>query len=440
MKRFTLHFLFGVLFPAALFAQTHEDITRAMDSYDYERVIALTDTVTSDSLSLTARVQALKAMNRHAQAVKTLQQLFDKDTTNTKTIIDLAECYKAMGNNRRAVGYYEKAMNLRPENKFFRLQFIRSLLAVQDYEAMVNACHGWLERDTVSATGYKYLGLAYKGMQDPVQAFYSFNIAYRRDSLDAQTVAHIADLFITNEQFQDAVALTENYRLTDTTSIEVNRQCARAYCLQKDYKKAIERYESLKQQGDDSFLTYYYLGVAYFGDIWYYGAYDNLKEAHAKMPTDFNTLYFLGRSAARTSWKKEGVAYMEKAQELLIPTDSIVAKLYDGLAECYGYANEPQKQLEALQQLYKLTKRNVLYFRMAGVYEVRLKDAKNAIRYYERYMQNVPESERYILDEQGQLVPNTETYYQVAEKRIKKLKEEGFFQGNYYKDVPKKQK
>ncbi len=439
MRHFVI-FLLSILFPVALFAQTHEDITRAMDSYDYERVIALTDTITGDSLSLAARVQALKAMNRHAQAVKTLQTLFSKDSTNTKTIVELAECYKAMGNNRRATEYYEAAMNLRPENKFFRLQHIRSLLAVQDYEAMVTACHGWLERDTLSATGYKYLGLAYKGMQDPVNAFYSFNIAYRRDSLDAQTVAHIADLFINNEQFQDAVDVTENYRLTDTTSIEVNRQCARAYCLQKDYKKAIERYEALKQQGDDSFLTHYYLGIAYYGDIWYYGAYDNLKLAHAKAPTDFNTLYFLARAAARTSWKKESVAYMEEARDLAIPTDSLVAKIYDGLAECYGYANEPRKQLEALQQLYDLTKRNVLFFRMAGVYEVRLKDAENAIRYYERYMRNVPEAERYVLDETGKPVPNSETYYQVAERRIRKLKEERFFQGDGGKVVPTKQK
>ncbi len=432
MKRFTIHFLFSLLLPASLFAQTHEDMTRAMDSYDYERVIALTDTITSDSLSLAARVQALKAMNRYAQAVNTLQILFDKDSTNTKTIIELAECYKAMGNPRKAVGYYERAMNLRPENKFFRLQFIRSLLAVQDYEAMVNACHGWLERDTLSATGYKYLGLAYKGLKDPMNAFSSFNIAYRRDSLDAQTVAHLADLFINNEQFQDAVALTENYRLTDTTHIDVNRQCAKAYCLLKDYPKAIERYESLKRQGDDSFLTLYYLGISHFGDIWYYGAYDNLKAAHDKMPTDFNTLYYLAKSAARTSWKKEGAAYMEEARDLLIPNDSVVAKLYDGLAECYGYANEPQKQLEALQQLHSLTKRNSIFYEMAQIYDFRLKDAKNAIRYYEHYMKTVPEDKRIALDSKGKPAHDARTYYQLAEQRIKKLKAESFFQGDYH--------
>ena len=48
--------LLSVMLPASLFSQTYEDITLAMDSYDYERVIALTDTVTTDSPSLTARL------------------------------------------------------------------------------------------------------------------------------------------------------------------------------------------------------------------------------------------------------------------------------------------------------------------------------------------------------------------------------------------------
>ena len=76
--------------------------------------------------------------------------------------------------------------------------------------------------------------------------------------------------------------MTEKYRLTDTTSLDVNRQNAKAYCLLERYPEAIRRYEALKQAGDRSFLTYYYLGVSYYGDNWFYGAYDNLKEALKK--------------------------------------------------------------------------------------------------------------------------------------------------------------
>lgn len=72
--------------------------------------------------------------------------------------------------------------------------------------------------------------------------------------MDAQTVARIANIFNNNRQFTDAIDVTECYRLSDTTSVDVNRQNAKAYCMLKDYKKAIERYESLKRMGDCSFL------------------------------------------------------------------------------------------------------------------------------------------------------------------------------------------
>ncbi len=426
MKKFVT-LLLSIL-PVSLFAQTNDEIRQAMDNYDYEKVITIIDSHCEDSLLLLTKAQALKAMNRYPEAVGVLNSLILKDSTNTKVLIDLAECYKWTGNSRRAADCYQKAMSLQPENKFFRLQFIRSLLASEDYEAARTACHGWLEQDSVSATGYKYLAQAYEGLQDPVSAFLSYNIAYRRDSLDAQTVASIAGIFNNNQQFQDAVDVTECYRLSDTTNINVNRQNAKAYCMLKDYSTAVKRYEELKRLGDRSFLTLYYLGVSHYGDNWFYGAYDNLKEAYQKNPMDVNVLYYLAKASARTSWKKEGVEYMEEAFRIAVPTDSMMVRLYDGLVECYDYALETKKEIAALEKLYSYTKKGSIFYKIARLYDWK-EDAKNAIRYYEKYMATVPEDQRYALDENGNPAEDRITLYQQAWIRIKRIKEEGFFKG-----------
>lgn len=431
MKKFVTLLL--CIFPVSLFAQTSDEIRQMMDNYDYEKVITIIDSHCEDSLLLITKAQALKAMNRYPEAVGVLNSLIFKDSTNTKVLIDLAECYKWTGNSRRAADCYQKAMNLQPENKFFRLQFIRSLLASEDYEAARTACHGWLEQDSVSATGYKYLAQAYEGLQDPTSAFLSYNIAYRRDSLDAQTVASIAGIFSNNQQFQDAVDVTECYRLSDTTNIDVNRQNAKAYCMLRDYTTAVSRYEELKRLGDRSFLTLYYLGVSHYGDNWFYGAYDNLKEAYQKNPMDVNVLYYLAKASARTSWKKEGVEYMEEAFRIAVPSDSMMVRLYDGLVECYDYALETKKEIAALEKLYSYTKKGSIFYKIARLYDWK-EDAKNAIRYYEKYMATVPEDQRYALDENGNPAEDRITLYQQAWKRIKKIKEEGFFKG----EVPAK--
>lgn len=162
MKKFVTLLL--CMLPVSLFAQVNDGIRQAMDHYDYETVVTLIEPDCQDSLLLITKVQALKAMNRYPEAIGVLNSLILKDSTNTKVLIDLAECYKLTGNSRRAANCYQKAMNLQPENKFFRLQFIRSLLASEDYEEARTACHGWLERDSLSATGYKYPGTGIRGI------------------------------------------------------------------------------------------------------------------------------------------------------------------------------------------------------------------------------------------------------------------------------------
>ena len=429
-----------VILPMLVNAQTEEEIRKALDAYDYETPILQIAPVAGDSVLTPLRAQALKAMNRHAEALKEWNSLLKEDSTNTKVLIELAECYRSTNRGDQASLCYEKAVTLQPENKYFRQQQIRTLLAMENYESARDASHAWLERDTVSATGYKYLGMAYEGMalDDPnvlANAFFAYNAAYRRDSLDGQTVAHIASIFNNNNQFADAVNVTETYRLTDTLNVDVNRQNAKAYCMLKDYKMAVSRYDALKAMGDRSFTTLYYLGISHYGDNWPYGAQENLLEAHKKNPNDVNVFYYLAKSCARTSWKEEGVEYMEKALELASPQDSTLARLYDGLLECYDFLPkaDPYKKIELIKKVYSYNKKYTLYYKIADIYD-RQKDYVNAVHYYEKYMALVPKDKQVALDDEGNPMPEIDTMYQKARRRVEKIKVEDFFRNGAHDD------
>lgn len=420
-------------------AQDIEDIRKALETYDYEIPIASIMPACGDSLLTPLRAQALKAMNRYPEALKEWNSLLKADSTDTKVLIELAECYKLTNRNDQAGICYAKVVAIQPDNKFFRQQLIRSLLASEKYEKARETCHAWLEKDSLSATAFKYLGMAYEGMasenqEELLHAFKAYNAAYRIDSLDAQTVAHIAAIFNNNEQFRDAVDVTEKYRLTDTLNVDVNRQNAKAYCMLKEYSTAVKRYEALKEMGDRSFATLYYLGVSHYGDNWVYGARDNLLEAHRKAPNDVNVLYYLGKASARSSWKAEGVEYMKKALEIVVPTDSLMARLYDGLVECQRYVKtDPYERIETMKKLYSYTKKYKIFYQIADIYD-RQKDYANAVHYYEKYMSLVPKDRQEALDDEGKPIPNAETLYQRVKRRIEKIKAEDFFRNGVHDD------
>ena len=432
-------FLLSV-FPLLAFAQSETDIRKAMEAYDYETPVTSIAPAMGDSVLTPLRAQALKAMNRHAEALKEWNSLLKEDSTDTKVLIELAECYRQTNRADQASICYGKAVSLQPANKFFRQQQIRTLLAMEEYESARDASHAWLERDTLSAIGYKFLGMAYEGMAiaDPEMlgnAFFAYNAAYRRDSLDAQTVAHIASIFNDNSQFAEAVDVTETYRLTDTLNVDVNRQNAKAYCMLKEYKTAVSRYEALKAMGDRSFTTLYYLGVSQYVDNWPYGARENLLEAHKKNPMDVNVLYYLAKSSARSSWKEEGVAYMNKAFDIVVPTDSMMTRLYDGLLECYRFHTkaDPYEKIEVMKEAYPYTKKYTLFYQIAEIYDYQ-KDYANAVHYYEKYMTLVPKDKQVALDDEGNPLPNVDTLYQKARRRVEKIKVEDFFRNGAHDD------
>ena len=83
--------------------------------------------------------------------------------------------------------------------------------------------------------------------------------------------------------------------------------------------------------------------------------------------------------------------------------------------------------IDALKELYKWNQHRVNFYRIAEIYD-RQKDYANAVHYYEKYMSMVPEGQRIPRDDEGNPIEGgQQTYYQLAEKRIKKIKEEDFF-------------
>ena len=163
-----------------------------------------------------------------------------------------------------------------------------------------------------------------------------------------------------------------------------------------------------------------------------------IKEAARKYdPENVNLLYYLGRSCAKTSWKKQGVEYLEQAINLSIPKDSSMVRLYIGMTDCYKMAQMYKEQLASIKERYQKYDRqnHKLLYDMAHLSFFALKDRKSTERYLEAFLKTRPKDEKAEqakLNEKGELVLGITNYYNAADNWLKDLKSkqkiEDFFQ------------
>lgn len=432
MKQLILFLLLGTC--NTLFAQHTKLIQEAMNNYDYEKAIMLIDKEQPTTELLFQKGKALKSLGRNAEALHTFRQIIAGDSLNQRAFIEAAECCKQSAKYQDALKYYQKAIDIHPDNKYVRIQYISLLCNLQQYEEAFGESSVLAETDS-SAVILHLQAQSLEGRTGFLDAALGcYHVIQDKYPDDYLAAAKLGQIYNAMQFYEYAIEATEKYREADTTNVVVNRQNAQAYCLSGDYPMAIKRYEYLVGQRDSSFHTYYYLGVSYYATEKFYEAHDMLEIARKYDPENVNLLYYLGRACAKTSWKKQGIEYLETAIDLSLPKDSAMTRLYKGLRDCCRLGREPAKAIQAAKDQYKYDKTNHKLLYDIAIDYLFMKDNKNATHYLEVFLKTRPKDTKETaieINKKGEVEVNMEYYYQSAMETLKKLKqkakEEDFF-------------
>ena len=432
MKQLILFLLLGTC--NTLFAQHTKLIQEAMNNYDYEKAIMLIDKEQPTTELLFQKGKALKSLGRNAEALHTFRQIIAGDSLNQRAFIEAAECCKQSAKYQDALKYYQKAIDIHPDNKYVRIQYISLLCNLQQYEEAFGESSVLAETDS-SAVILHLQAQSLEGRTGFLDAALGcYHVIQDKYPDDYLAAAKLGQIYNAMQFYEYAIEATEKYREADTTNVVVNRQNAQAYCLSGDYPMAIKRYEYLVGQRDSSFHTYYYLGISYYATEKFYEAHDMLEIARKYDPENVNLLYYLGRACAKTSLKKQGIEYLETAIDLSLPKDSAMTRLYKGLRDCCRLGREPAKAIQAAKDQYKYDKTNHKLLYDIAIDYLFMKDNKNATHYLEAFLKTRPKDTKETaieINKKGEVEVNMEYYYRSAMETLKKLKqkakEEDFF-------------
>ena len=264
-----------------LAAQTTNPIQEAMANYDYETALMLIDQETPTVPLLYQKGKALKGLGNNLEALSVFQEVVARDSLNPRAYIEAAECCKSLAKYSEALDYYQNALHINPDNKYARIQYISLLMNMKRYRESLKESNLLAERDSSAYVLHlraESMGQVYDNTEimHVIDAYLDIQKRYPNDYLSA---AKLGNIYVAGHQYEDAISITEKYRSIDSTNVLVNRINAQAYCLNKDYPKAIERYEQLLQEKDSSFQTCFYAGISYYALEDFYPAHDLLERA-----------------------------------------------------------------------------------------------------------------------------------------------------------------
>ncbi|MFO7656968.1 MAG: tetratricopeptide repeat protein [Bacteroidales bacterium] len=364
--------------------------------YNYDSAAICFDNIlkldSTDLYALNALASNLIASRKPKKAEAIYRTILRIDPVNREARINLAGICSRLGNDKEAKSIFVNLHYENPDN----LYFIYLL-----------------------ATSYSTLNL-----ND--SAIFYYEKYLQGNCEDFASVIKLSGLYIKEGLYKKGFEITAKYLDYDSLNIPVLKLNAYFCFLLNNYDDAIKRFSFVASLGDSTFMTMKYLGLSFIRKEDMYLATGYLQKAHDLDTSDFETCMYLGISRGWTINKEMGIEYIIKAHRLINPPNETVVRIYRELADLYAAWGKPSEAIKYYMKILDFnTDNRLILFKLANVYENI--DKQMALNWYHRFMTTRdPEHAAVKTNSEGLLVVS---YYDIAEKRIKKLKEDQFFEG-----------
>ncbi|MBN1143542.1 MAG: tetratricopeptide repeat protein [Bacteroidales bacterium] len=383
-KLFPLLCLFIYLHPAN--AQNKDSIATLMQVYDYQGALLQISKINPDSLdteTLYMKATAFKALSKFPEAIACFDLLYKKDTANIKVTLELADCYKSTNNNQEPRELYEKALLLNPGNRYLMQLLAGSYFTTEQYdnakELYLRACG----QDT-SVFLLKQTGLCCEKMLQDEEAIFFYKRAIYWAPDDYQPAFRLANLYKNLRDYDMGIAVADSFLKRVPDNRDVTRLCGYLHYLNKDFPKAISRFEQSLALSDTAVFVHKYLGFSYFKQNEFPKAIINLEKVFAIDSTDTELCYALGLAHD----VPENIRYFRAAIYQVTPAIAMLSTVYQDLALALTKDWKYHEALAALMKARELMPSDPAILYKIGVHYDNWMDNKEmAVKYYRDFLE-----------------------------------------------------
>lgn len=320
------------------------------------------------------------------------------DSLTWEQLYQKGRYYREHSNSFRAMQYLEEAEKLHSSDTI-RRELALTYFNRGRYQQCIDLCQSVLYPDSLDSDFY-LIARCYEKMEKADSALNYQLIVAERNIENYNNLATLCNTLISADLIDDALAYLDAYCAIDSTNSTINT--VKAFALHKagKHKEAIKVYEQLRAEGDDRSSTNYYLGLSYYlskgvsySNVY---AYDLLHRAVEQ--TQRKNAAILARYAVSEISMNHAYVYLPIANKLFdnpkyhFMPDSYLKQQFDGVDDFMEHkkiVDDINKQgladLDEAIELMQPNKEMLFYlFNHVGNRMTEMYQTKDAIFYYNR--------------------------------------------------------
>lgn len=322
---------------------------------------------------------------RYEDAAKYLQSIYTDDTQDIKALSQIAYCNMMAGKLPEAEKAYLKINGIQPDNP----STLFSLVSINSRRGNASKAKSYLQQiirlDSMNFNAYKQLA-AYEDTSEAKLRFLKKANALK--AADPDVAYDLSMVYRELKQYQQAYDVLQTAISADPENFTLQQAQLPVSNQLGKYTEVITTGEKLLKINADANVMND-LGQAYF----YLKDYQKCADIYTILENlgvqNEGTLYYMALSYRELKDYDKAAIYAQKTIDEAISDHTTL--YYAALAGIYEDKNQYHEALNAYKRGLTFGESNIIYYRLGLLYDLNLKQPKNAVTYYQLYLKNKPD-------------------------------------------------
>ena len=328
---------------------------------------------------------------RFAEAADYLKNTYKEPVENTKALAQLAYTSQMAGRLADAEGYYQRVYQADSTNTgvLFSLGSINlrrgNNLKAENYYKKI------LAKDTTNFMVYKQLAQISSDKNDIAGNITFLQRANKINPAEPDVASDLSDRYVSLKFTPLAEKVLSKAIAADPENIALLLSLMKLTSAQKKWPETVDVCLKLIKNGNESGMVLSKLGVAYYNLKNYACGAETLLQIAKNEQNEFS-FYYAAMCFKALKDQNWAIAYFNKAIEDGISPS--IASYYGEIADSNEKLKRYRNASAAYQKALQFDAYPMLYYSLASLYDSNLKDKRNAVKYYKKYLSEKPPADR----------------------------------------------